>query len=171
MKIFTTTILLGVILTACGPENSNFDPFDKEFSFHKNFNLSDYDTIRGECGYWNLTNRNDGTYYQFFLNENEIVAKGFNLTLDEIIINYPEDLTYNETITNASKNNPIDTNRIKERLKFFEIKKVIFVSDKTQIQAIKMTDQKDSIHFADILPFLDSNKIVWQISYFNGKDR
>ena len=41
--------------------------------------LRDYDTIPVECGYWNLTKQNDRieNYYQFYLHEKPIVAKGF----------------------------------------------------------------------------------------------
>jgi hypothetical protein len=76
MKGLLSIIIIVAWCTGCKSSNTNFYPFDQDFRFHKNFNLADYDTIMGECGYWNLTNRKDGTYYQFFSKKEENSSKG-----------------------------------------------------------------------------------------------
>jgi hypothetical protein len=167
MKIFVT-ILIGTILIGCGPQNNDFDPFDNEYRFHKTFRQSDYDTINGECGYWNLTNRDDGTYYQFFLDESEIVAKGFNLIIDEIQVSNLNNDSINR-LFESIENKTIDINLIQERLKQFKIKQVTFLPDSTLINRLELIDENDSTYYADVLPFYENNKIFRQISYFNGK--
>ena len=89
MRYTALIVLIIVIWTSCQPANIDFNPFDDEFRFHRSFNLTEYDTVIGECGYWNLTKQNGGLkiYYQFYLDERDIVAKGFQLDLDEIQFN------------------------------------------------------------------------------------
>lgn len=162
------TLLIGSILIGCGPQNNDFDPFDKEYRFHKTFSQADYDTINGECGYWSLTNKEDGTYYQFFLDEDEIVAKGFNLVIDEIqVLNLNNDSI--KRLFESVENKAVDLNLIQERLKRFKIKRVNFLPDSTSISRLELIDENDSTYYADVLPFYENNRIFRQISYFNGK--
>lgn len=61
-------LFITFIVSNCQPKNVEFNPFDNEFRFHRNFQLSEYDQIMAECGYWNLSKRKDDLeiYYQFF---------------------------------------------------------------------------------------------------------
>ena len=164
MKILVT-ILVGTMLIGCKTKNIDFDPFDNDYRFHKNFRLSDYDTIRIECGYWNLTNKHNGSYYQFFLDESEIVGKGFNLTLDEIQVSYPDYDSINSIFKSMQKK-LIDITSIQERLKQFGIKQVTLLPDSVLFDRLEMIDERDSVFYANILSQVENNKIIRQISYF-----
>jgi hypothetical protein len=168
MRILLRAILITIILTGCGPNNIDFDPFDSQYRFHEKFNLSDHDTIIGECGYWNLTNRNDGTYYQFFLSEKKIVAKGFNITIDNIKSEFAIDGPNTEEFIEVIRENPVDTIKIKSLLKIFEPKKISFIYDTTSLIGVEIIDKEGSAHLAEVTAFWNGQSIERQIQYFKG---
>lgn len=180
MRSFVIVILIGSVWMCCRPENTTFNPFDNEFKFHGDFNLSDYDTVPGECGYWNLTNRNDGTYYQFYLDEKDIVAKGLNIDLDQLVVDsFNVEYKYDERkIVRILDSNPLDTNLLKLRLaNFITVKRVRLSLERSVLpflEGIELIDNNDSIRFADILVRTieteNQVKIARQFSYFNGKE-
>lgn len=169
MRGVSIAMLIVTILAGCGSRNEQFSPFDDEYEFHTNFKLSDYDTIDGQCGYWNLTNRNDGTYYQFFLNEKRIVAKGFDIVIDELEVEYSGDEPNSQQFIDALKRNPIDTNRIKAHLEKYNPKAVMFLYDTTSLTGLKIVDQRDSVHLAAVEAFWNGQRIERTIGYFNVK--
>lgn len=168
MKRLATIILVLTIVFGCQPKNRDFNPFDDEYKFHDKFKLSDHDTVMGECGYWNLTNRKDGTYYQFYLSEKEIVAKGFNITLDDFNVDFGEDGPNPHEFVEALKSHPLDTTRIKSLVEIFDLKKVTFLYDTTSLTGLAMVDQNDSVHLAEVVPFWNARSIVRQVQYFKG---
>ncbi|WKZ59102.1 MAG: hypothetical protein QY309_14665 [Cyclobacteriaceae bacterium] len=163
-------ILMMTLAIGCAPTNENFNPFDKEFKLHKNITLSDYDTIIGECGYWNYTNRITGSYYQFFLNEREIVAKGFNLKLNPIILEDTVNQTDPKHIFSILETHPVNLDMVKEKLQVYNVKQVRFIDDVDVISGIEITEESGSIQFASLSPYFADNKLIWQIQFFNGKD-
>jgi len=160
-----------LILAACQTKNIEFNPFDDEFEFHRNFISEEYDTIFGECGYWNLTKKTQDLkpYYQFYLNEKPIVAKGFDLILDEIEILEEDSLKNDSSTTQKFVNQPINLALIVEKLKIFNIKEVKVLELNSVISSIKLTDNKDAVYNASIMINIDSNKITRKLSYFNAK--
>lgn len=171
MRRLPYIIIITFFWTGCKHSNTDFNPFDQDFQFHKNFNVADYDTIMGECGYWNLTKRIDGTYYQFFDNKKEIVAKGFNVAFDEITISNYDSLEHNELMTKAIKEYSFDINTIKQSLQKFQLKEIKFRYDTSLFPAIEMVDEEDSTHYASLtLEFDGKDKIVREVRYFNGKN-
>jgi hypothetical protein len=175
MRSFVIVILIGSVWICCRPKNAAFNPFDKEFKFHKNFNFSDYDSVTGECGYWNLTNRNDGTYYQFYIDEKDIVAKGFKIDFDQIIVKNPDTTDDYRIHLERIYSYPVDSNLVRKSLSNLNIKKVQFVYDSSSFPSIEIIDLNDSIHYTSLSWYYSVNehfnelKIVRQIDYFNGK--
>jgi hypothetical protein len=178
MKNLISVILVGAIWFCCSPKNNDFNPFDSEFKYHKNFSKTEYDTVMGECGYWFLYNKIDGTYYQFFNDEKAIVAKGLCIDLDQITIDHAvgED-SVDEKITVALGASPLDTVLIKTRLaNFVKIKKLILSEDRSVLpflQGVEFIDANDSTYLAEICientQTSKQLKLLRQFRYFNGK--
>jgi hypothetical protein len=166
-------ILIVAIASGCyEPKNYDFNPFDDEFLFHKNFKISDYDTIMGECGFWNLTKRNDGleTYYQFFTNKKPIVAKGFDLDIDEILVDDKDSLESETYLKKLWRNRPINFELVRQRLSPFKIKEINIVRQTDAYLDIELIDVRDSVYTASIImALLEDNKITRQLQYFNGR--
>jgi hypothetical protein len=127
----------------------------------------------GECGYWNLTRKENGLgiYYQFFLEEKTIVAKGFNLDIDEIPITLKDSLITEATFINLTKEHPIDIEYVKSKLSSFKIKDIVFKSPFGSYIEIELVDTKDSVYQASIMMLFENDKIVRQLSYFNSSER
>lgn len=175
MKGIFLTLSISAVFIACKPHNEDFNPFDNEFEFHQNFKLSDYDTVWGECGYWNFTNRNNGTYYQFYLGEKDIVAKGFNIDFDQQIFINPDTTDDYRVYSERVYLDPIDTNLVKKCLLNLKIEKVRFIYDSSRIPSIEIIDSTDSIRQISLSGYFSINefskelKLVRQISYYNDK--
>lgn len=168
-------------VTGCGPKNRDFNPFDDEFHFHKRFDISEYDTIRIECGYWNLTNRSSGAYYQFFEDQPEIVGKGFRVYVDVAEVDTTKDLPSKEFGEMVDKD-PINLDQLKTRVSSLGIKDVKYVRHFTKlyeggtgqermdsVTSLALIYKNDSIYYPTIKPYVDINKKVWKIDYYKGK--
>lgn len=162
-----------ISISSCQPDNIDFDPFDNEFKFHQNFKLQDYDSITGECGYWNLTKTDNGlgTYYQFFLDEKEIVAKGFNLDIDEIPIINIDSLNSENGIIRLLEGHPIDFESAKQKLTIFNIKEIKVKEPVSTFMRIELIDNRDLIYQADITTFVEETKMIRKLTYFNIKEK
>lgn len=163
-------ILLIIFAVGCGPVNDNFNPFDNEFKFHKNIILSDYDTIMGECGYWNYTNRVTGSYYQFFLDEGEIVAKGFNVTLSPILLQDSINQADPNHVVRLLQKYPVRLEEVEEKLQTYNSKLVRLTDNRDGIPGVEIIEENGSIQHATLSPYLENNKLIWEIQFFNGKD-
>jgi len=164
-------IVVIVLATGCGPRNTDFNPFDNEFRFHSTFEYADYDSIWGTCGYWNLTKKKDSleTYYQFYLDEDEIIAKGFDLVIDEIPILNRDNLHTEQEISAFLNQHPIDLPAVKQKLLKVNIKEIKIQSPVSSFMQIQLVDTRDSVYIADIMSFIRENKMVRRLSYFHGK--
>lgn len=158
-------------MLGCKPGNVDFNPFDNEFKFHRNFNLVEYDTIMGECGYWNLTKTENGlnVYYQFFLDETPIVAKGFDLKFDEISIFDEDSLENQDYLLNIIKRHPLNPDSIKNRLASLKIKDVKVYAPMELATLVEITDMRDSVYTASLEVYFDGKVITRNLNYFNGK--
>lgn len=180
-----TTLIVSCIsfcLLACGPRNKDFNPFDDEFRFHKYFTASNYDTIIGECGYWNLTNRNDGSYYQFYGGDPKIVAKGFDVYLNVVEVDTSETLS-GEELTKIFDSHPVDLSELRNVLSKFNIADVRYVDgvfkdvidietgeDETDsLKMLVLFCKNDSTYLPHINGFIDGNMLVRRIGYFNAR--
>ena len=166
-------IIMIMSISSCRPDNADFDPFDNEFKFHQNFKLQDYDSITGECGYWNLTKKNNNglwTYYQFFLDE-EIVAKGFSLDIDEIPIINKDSLNTENGIIKLLERYPIDFESAKQKLSIFNIREIKIKEPVSTLMRIELIDSKDSVYQASIMTFFEETKMTRQLTYFNNKEK
>lgn len=162
-------ILIVFLSLACQPTNEDFNPFDNEFSLHRNFKLADYDTLMGECGYWNLTKRDSiQVYYQFFLDENPIVAKGFNYVIGEVIIN-TDSVNYHYLL-DFIKNNSIDYVSTAKRLSAIGIKEVNPIDTVSDYMRVELLHNNGKNYYGYIASFANGGKITRQLSYFNGRD-
>lgn len=156
---------------SCQDVNSDFNPFDNEFQFHKGFRVSDYDTIMGECGYWFLTKRTNGidAYYQFFTDEERIVAKGFEVFVDEIAEHNIDSLKSEKYVIQLLETHPIDLTEITQRLSIFKVKEIKIVSQADIYMFVELTDERDSIYTGSITTTVDDKGITRHLRYFNGK--
>jgi hypothetical protein len=178
-----TAIIISVMFWcfSCGPRNEYFNPFDNEFRFHRRFNLADYDTIRIECGYWNLTNRNDGGYYQFYIDSPGVVGKGFNVYIDVAVPDTTRVLTPAE-FWEIVESNPIDLAELKSKVSKLNIKDVRYVRTLSDVFIVGTEEERmdsvnslglvymnDSIYFPSWHPIHEGNKVIWWVGYFNAK--
>ncbi len=163
-------ILIVLIIVSCQSENVDFDPFDNEFRFHRNFKISDYDTLNGECGYWNLTKRNDvvKNYYQFYVDEKSIVAKGFSLDIDEIPI-VEDSLNTDGYVIKLLEKHPIDFEQLKQRLTIYKIEEIKVLSPTDTYVKIELVDLNGSTYKADIIAVFEDNKFTRHLTYFNPR--
>lgn len=181
MKDTLLIICMVLSILSCNPQNKNFNAFDKEFRFHQGFRIDDHDTIIGECGYWNLTNRNDGSYYQFFVDEPEIVAKGFDIYLDVTKVDTNKVLT-DDHLFEIMKSNPIDLIRLEKELSKLDIIDVRYVKKFGNVQDMVSGEERmdpinslgvvyknDSIYLTMVDTYIEGNKLIRRISYFNGR--
>lgn len=167
---------------ACAPRNEEFNPFDSEFRFHKTFDIKDYDTLIGECGYWNLTNRQTGAYYQFYLDEPEIVAKGFYVDVEIAEVDTTK-IFSQEQVDSLSRTYPLNLLNLKEslaKLKFKDVRTMRVWGENLEmetgrmwedsIEYIGVVDTNDSIHaIFDEPPFISGAKLIRRVGYFNSK--
>lgn len=175
MKGICLLILIGTLFIGCRYDNSSFYPFDNNYTFHKSFAMSDYDTVMGECGFWFLYNKVDGSYYQFFGDEKNIVAKGFTIDLDEIAIDNLDDLSFVKRSALKFEMKAFDTTKLKTSLFNFKIREVEVFSDTTDAieSIVEMIDKNDSVQIARVVCYYDYDrpgklKIIKQLRYFNG---
>lgn len=154
-------------LIGCDSSNQEFNPFDSDFHFHRNFDRSEYDTIVIECGYWNLTKQNGilSTYYQFFADNKQVVGKGFSLTIDELQL---EDSSSDQKIKMLISKNPIDVNQLKTGLSVFPVKEIKIKPDTSIFLRVEIIDNHDSLHYAWIEPYPSQGKLYRQLVFFNG---
>ena len=120
---------------------------------------------------WGLANSKDGltTYYQFYLNEKQIVAKGFILSIDSILI-ADEDMLCNELYINHELlNKPIDITAIQQKLARFNIKNINIIELNNQLTTLEMMDTKGSTHKGEIDVSYENYYITRELQYFNGR--
>jgi hypothetical protein len=181
MKVQHLTILIILCALSCRAPNREFNPFDQEFRFHQSFRIEDYDTITGECGYWNLTNRIDGGYYQFYMDEPEIVAKGFNVDMRIAEADGIEDLS-NDEVQKLFDSHPIDLLQLKKELSKLNVvdvkymrrlQEVFDIGTNTEkmdsVNSLGLVYNNDSIYFPFVEPYRIEKRIGRRIGYFNGK--
>jgi hypothetical protein len=138
---FILLLAIGLTFWSCKSSNDDFDPFDKDFSFHNKINIADYDSIFDDIEYWTLQNRYSGlnTFYilyrppYFFMND-KIVGKGFSLVIDSIATTdcgsefYGKDDPDN-ILKKLCSQNPIDFEEVKARLLGLGITDIKILSD------------------------------------------
>lgn len=114
-----------LILCSCQPDPS-YNPFDSSFDINvQSLIRDDCDTVSAGCGYFNLNKHfgNYSVYYQTYMEEpNTVVAKGMRIYLDTVAIRYDMEHEHDSTMKFVWYT-PIDTSKIDDLLKNFELKR------------------------------------------------
>jgi len=110
-------LLLSLIITllpGCKPAPT-YNPFDEVFEVRfSRSELQLWDTIWVECGYYNLTLdlKDHQIYYQYFIEEPQVLAKGLELVIDTITSSITPTKQNADSLFTTMHGLPIDTNRI-----------------------------------------------------------
>ncbi|MDH5598979.1 MAG: hypothetical protein OEY34_07635 [Cyclobacteriaceae bacterium] len=172
MKRVIQLVLLVVLVFSCTPKNTEFNPFDEEFAFHSTVNLEEYDTISAGCGYFNITLTQDElqTYYQYF--EDEIVAKGFDLSIDS----YPYGLKNIdfEKVRDSIARIPVPSEKILQKLSVVDVIRIEIDSIKEGYREVLMEHRDGSNYHGEIDVSYDTENSVFvrRLGFFNnGKNK
>ena len=96
-----------IISIGCKP-SPTYNAFDKEFDISINQVVNDgCDTIPVGCGYFNFRQKKGRlkNYYQVYLNDwNEVVAKGFDYSLDTLICKSKKEIEIKRYAKISNKN-------------------------------------------------------------------
>ena len=169
-------VFLGLTFWACKSSNDNFDPFDKDFSFHNKMNVAEYDTIWDTCGYWSFGNDNKSglkTFYGFFLDD--VIGKGFSLEIDKINTTDCDSLFYkmdrNKFLTDLFIQNPINLEEVKPKLLGLGVTSLKIISDSGFPFKLELTNSENATFIAWLRADCDSKgRIIRHLVFTNSKD-
>ncbi|HRG07572.1 MAG TPA: hypothetical protein PLJ08_03265 [Cyclobacteriaceae bacterium] len=162
LLLITSQLLLGCYHSGDG--DVDFYAFNNNLTLHRNFKITDYDSILIECGNINLTNRYTGEYYQLLPESYEIVGKGFNLLIDKIPI--PPSVHPEVFARKVHKTHPLELSFLKDKLAYYKAEPIEFV-DGEDGQGINMRDKVGKIHFAEIACSRSSDTLFRYVIFFN----
>jgi hypothetical protein len=179
-------LIVGLTFWTCKSSNDNFDPFDKDFSFHNQINIADYDSIFDDIDYWALQKNGSelDTYYllyrpPYFFMPDRIVGKGFSLEIDRVPTPVcessfnPDSPLYQKgrenVVEEIFKERPIDLKKIKSNLTDFGIANIKVISDTT----LEIENLEGQIFTARIDWHCDFEKgeVLRVIHFMNQKDK
>lgn len=164
--------LILIISISCKP-SPTYNAFDKEFDISLNQVINDgCDTISAGCGYFNFRQKKGRlkNYYQVYIDDwNEVVAKGFDYSLDTLICKSEEEIEV-KRYAKISRKNIVELNLELKKFGFIynRQKKSEFGYDRIEIVNSNL---KDTIVLS-LVYFTEPNNdslIYRELSYFKGK--
>ncbi|NOS93669.1 MAG: hypothetical protein HOP30_17260 [Cyclobacteriaceae bacterium] len=175
MRLTFISLLFTLAFLSCERRPNRFNPFDEVYKYDKTFNPSTIDTINAECGYYNLASGNDDliTYYQVYLDEPEIVAKGFELAIDTVEMDSVEFRKLNsvEQVKTLYCKIPIDTSLVLAKLSRIGVRNIKISSDSGVYCSIAMMNNDGDTVRADIDVFYygEQRSMRRYIRFYKGK--